>query len=123
MRVFVDRDGTEWQVWKVVPQLRFFVERRCSDRRTSLAAPRTGVENRRGWDRRQGDILQGWLCFGCKSERRRLYPIPPGWETCSDERLDLLRRVARRVPQLRGDPPEGPPPSGPGPSWNEVPRR
>lgn len=103
MRTFVDGDGTEWQVWKVVPESRLFLERRGADRRRTAAAVAPEEEQREGVDRRQGDLQEGWLCFGCATERRRLYPVPPEWESCSDERLDLLRRVARKVERVSLD--------------------
>jgi hypothetical protein len=29
----------------------------------------------------------GWLCFESVAEKRRLHPIPPGWENGSDAEL------------------------------------
>ena len=105
MRTFVDGDGREWQVWKVTPESRLFIERRRTNRRRTAADVAPEEEQREELDRRRGDIQQGWLCFGCDTERRRLYPVPPEWESCSDERLDLLRRVARKVARTTLDPP------------------
>lgn len=28
------------------------------------------------------DLNDGWLCFESPTEKRRLAPIPPDWETC-----------------------------------------
>jgi hypothetical protein len=40
-----------------------------------------------------------WLAFQNAegTERRRLLEIPDNWETLSDDRLDLLRRIAEPV--------------------------
>ena len=40
------------------------------------------------------DLLGGWLCFESATEKRRLPPIPRNWESASEERLNLLCRVA-----------------------------
>jgi hypothetical protein len=61
-------DGTEWTVWNVVPSL---------ETRVHLPlAPATGA---------------GWLCFQSATEKRRITPVPPGWEDWPDE--ELLERL------------------------------
>ena len=40
------------------------------------------------------ELRDGWLSFDSGAQRQRVAPIPPGWETVSDERLELLCRVA-----------------------------
>jgi hypothetical protein len=40
------------------------------------------------------DLREGWLSFDSGSQRRRIGPIPPGWEEVSDERLELFCRIA-----------------------------
>lgn len=84
LRSFEDGEGKEWRVWSVVP------------------APKAAVtldEEFRG----------GWLCFELAhgGERRRLSlnEAPAGWESFSDERLDLLRRVAMPVNSAPADMP------------------
>ena len=42
-------------------------------------------------------LLGGFLCFESPTEKRRLCPIPPDWETCPPERLFLFSRVAPQV--------------------------
>jgi hypothetical protein len=69
-RSFVDRNGTQWQVWKTAPGSPTFV------------AP---------------ELASGWLTFASDAGRRRLYPIPNNWETVADERLDLMCRAAMPV--------------------------
>ena len=73
-RHFTDRDGAQWRVWSTIPR----------DSRSCLP----GFE-------------QGWLTFEHDSsgERRRLAPIPAGWEAMADDRMLLLCRLAQ---PLRG---------------------
>jgi hypothetical protein len=75
---FTDRDGTSWRVWETRP--------RSPQRLTGLA---------REW-------AEGWLTFQSSSERRRLAPVPAGWEGLSPERLDLLRRLAQPATREAG---------------------
>jgi hypothetical protein len=54
----------------------------------------------RVWDcttRNTPGLLGGWLCFESATEKRRLLPIPPDWQTAPEERLRLLCRVATPV--------------------------
>ena len=68
-RTFTDRQGDGWSVWKTIPN-----------------DPRGCLPN----------FANGWLTFEHEggTERRRLAPIPDGWESASDERLVLWCRVA-----------------------------
>ena len=48
-----------------------------------------------------GEMRGGWLTFDCARSRRRLIPIPTGWEEAPLQRLQLLCRAAvevRRTP-------------------------
>ncbi|MBA3970120.1 MAG: hypothetical protein H0X52_08465 [Gemmatimonadetes bacterium] len=67
LRTFTDLADVEWQVWDVRPLYR-------------------GMANT--------DLEGGWLVFQSPTEKRRLRPIPPDWESCPPERLYLLSRVA-----------------------------
>ena len=107
VRAFRDRDGVQWTGWAVEPP---YAERRSRpDRRSGTdrrgAGPheppgeerRSGVERRGGGGRRNTPIPGyelGWLCFEGGGQRRRLAPIPPDWERCSCEALDLYRTDA-----------------------------
>jgi hypothetical protein len=119
-RTFVDERGTQWTVWAVHPT---WAERRAQrDRRASGpdAETRTEIESaldergirgdrRSGRARRRGlgdsgprvriaaDLTGGWLAFDGGGDRRRLSPIPEGWETMSDAELVLLSRKALAV--------------------------
>jgi hypothetical protein len=60
----------------------------------------------------QESLREGWLTFeSAAGTRKRLAPIPRGWETAPDERLELMCRVAeegRRSGATRD--PDAPPP-------------
>lgn len=103
-RTFLDRAGNEWQVFDVVPRKD---ERRHYDRRSGRPDEHDddpGDDRRDEHDRRLtvggGGLLgssQGWLVFELGDERRRLSPIPTGWDRSSDEELDAYRETAQRV--------------------------
>lgn len=107
MRVFVDDRGTEWTAWEVHPSRAGWhgQERRSGiDRRATAARATAPDERRRGPDRRLqtlravrtlGAVLAGgWLAFQAGTTRRRLTPIPPGWERLDDAELAALCRQA-----------------------------
>ena len=75
MRSFQDAIGRSWEVWEVNPT--------SSER--SEAEMHPGVPQA---------LTGGWLAFQCKSERRRLAPIPPGWCDCSEDQLLALLESA-----------------------------
>lgn len=83
IRTFRSIDGTTWMVWR------------------TQVAPSTLMPN---------SPLE-WLTFQTDggTERRRLMQIPASWFDLSDERLDLLRRVAEPVSAFteRHSPPGG----------------
>jgi len=80
VRVFTDREGRKWSVWRVLP-----------------TASTAGLQ-----ERFQG----GWLCFEREDgEARARLPLdeaPPAWEALPDERLVLLSRIAEVASRPRG---------------------
>ena len=80
VRVFTDRAGQQWNVWRVQPT-------------TSTA----GLQER---------FQNGWLCFerydGGGRARLPLDDAPPAWEQLPDERLELLCRLAEVASRPRG---------------------
>src|SRR5215212_3939438 len=104
-RTFVDTMGSYWQVWDSQPTK---VERRltASDRRQPRYRPWGGTERRTSPDRRtvnQRRITlaqgygRGWLTFESLSEKRRLIPIPSGWEEKSNGELRVLCQKAKPI--------------------------
>ena len=67
LREFADRGGRVWRVWDTVPVSRTL----------------------------RPDFLSGWLTFEQGATRRRLVPIPEGWDSLPDSELvGLLERAA-----------------------------
>lgn len=68
---FTDRAGRVWRVWHTRPLGAEII--------TTLP----------------DDWKEGWLTFESGDEKRRLAPVPEGWERLRAERLELLCRVAK----------------------------
>lgn len=105
LRMFRDDRGCEWRVWEVRP-LR--PERRSSERRHAQESIER--DRRVGSDRRVltetrvrllHGLAHGWLTFDCDREKRRLTPIPAGWEMLPDGVLSLLCGEARPTERHR----------------------
>ena len=90
-----------------------FAERRegADRRRNPPTVPSPVPDRRSGVDRRGlqqakvrlGDGLgRGWLAFQSDDERRRLAPIPAGWESLSESELRALWAAAQVVPKRHG---------------------
>jgi hypothetical protein len=110
-RTFLDTTGKRWEVWLVTPAA---AERRKADRRASAggggggrggfegeADRRLSPERRRGAFRRSvavaSEYSNGWLCFETAGEKKRLAPVPPGWEEAGPDRLATWLQAAKRV--------------------------
>ena len=106
-RTFLDSNGKRWEVWLITPAA---AERRKADRRASSgeSSPYQGdLDRRRTPERRRGpfrrsaavasEYSNGWLCFESEGEKRRLAPVPPGWEEAGPDRLATLLQAAKRV--------------------------
>ncbi|MBB4638539.1 hypothetical protein [Longimicrobium terrae] len=94
MRQFRDADGAEWVAWEVIPVNASLLERR--------GISPAGGEEYAGPDRRgEGSrtLKEGWLAFESGDRKRRLAPVPPGWQECSEE--DLRALLARAAPVRR----------------------
>jgi hypothetical protein len=98
-RTFCDSNGSYWQVWDVRPDR---VERRSLERRTIPPPLWRGLERRKGERRglsgkrtvvNEGNST-GWLIFESLTAKRRLAPIPVGWEKCSQAELRVLAEKA-----------------------------
>jgi hypothetical protein len=109
-RTFVDSAGRRWEVWLVTPAA---AERRRTDRRAKAGGSMTGTtregvsdrritpERRRNPFRRNLDVASeysnGWLCFEGGGEKRRLAPVPDGWDQAGPDRLATWLQSAKRV--------------------------
>src|SRR5678815_1154518 len=89
-RVLVDSIGRAWDVWDVHPE---FGERR---REAGETPPETDERRRRTQHRVAfaGRWRDGWLAFETKNEKRRLAPIPAGWDRLSDQDVQRLLEAA-----------------------------
>jgi hypothetical protein len=106
-RTFLDSTGKRWEVWLVTPAA---AERRKVDRRATSAGSEgaSGASERRLTpDRRKApfrrtvavasEFSQGWLCFESEGEKRRLAPVPLGWQEAGPDRLSTWLQAAKRV--------------------------
>ena len=96
-RQFTDSKHTMWEVWDVEPS---HAERRLRGedrRRSSPTSEERRVAEDRSRVRIRSDLAQGWLAFESKHDRRRLAPIPPGWESLDESALEQLCDRARSI--------------------------
>jgi hypothetical protein len=108
-RTFVDTGGRRWEVWLVTPAA---AERRRADRRAAGGGPgaddfpgfsdrRRTPERRKSLFRRTVEVASeysdGWLCFEGDGEKRRLAPVPKGWNEAGPDRLATWLQSAKRV--------------------------
>ncbi len=73
LREFMDQ-STPWRAWDVRP--------------TGALRPGSPLPTAPG-------LEAGWICFESAGEKRRLAPIPEGWEVWSEERLRASLAEAR----------------------------
>ena len=73
-RKIVDNEEKEWDVWAVTTPT-------SSARRVLV----------------QAELQAGWLAFQCGDQRRRLAPLPPGWDEMSDHALLELMGQANPI--------------------------
>jgi hypothetical protein len=99
-------------VWQVHPSAaeRRFVQRRVKDEdRIDSAERRSGQERRVSEaSRARANIAEeftfGWLCFECATEKRRLAPVPEGWDRADDETIEQWCCAAKPVVRRKTDP-------------------
>ena len=113
-RTFTDTDGVPWDVWDVVPDDAVrAMGRRTGERRGQDILLYNGPERRSGEDRRKVHLRlaakrytltpgleHGWLVYESPTEKRRVMPIPPRWESRSDAELEHLCRSATPVQRI-----------------------
>jgi hypothetical protein len=86
IRDFTDSAGVAWRVWSTTPRAGAVYEE---------------------------SHKTGWLTFESATIRKRLAPIPRGWEEATPERLELMCRVAEIVRRTSGGRPLTPDPEAP----------
>jgi hypothetical protein len=112
-RQFKDRQGRIWDVWQVHPSAaeRRFVQRRTRDEdRTDSSERRSGDERRLSEMKKPRAMIAeeftyGWLCFECSEEKRRLAPVPEGWDRADDETIEQWCCTAKPVTRKKSDAP------------------
>ena len=87
LRGFTDSSGVAWRVWEVFPTRADVLTTAETFARSSL---------------KETPFANGWLCFESSHAKKRLAPIPPGWEFGNDESLERLCAEAEAVPLRRG---------------------
>lgn len=100
-RTFTDSKRVTWEVWEVYPTL---PERRSGvvdRRRQSRGMPDRRQVGDTSRVRVSGGYAQGWLAFESKHDKRRLAPVPDGWEGLDDIELGRLVEQAAQVGQGR----------------------
>ena len=93
---------------------RRFVQRRVKDEERHEAGERRSGEERRASEQPKGhgvsratiapEFTYGWLCFETVGEKRRLAPVPEGWDRADDETIEQWCCVAKPVPRRKTDP-------------------
>jgi hypothetical protein len=105
-RQFTDSRRVTWEVWEVAPS---HAERRRAEHDRPRSRP-LGPDRRGAIDgtlriRISNELAHGWLCFQSEQAKRRLTPVPDGWEQLDDAGLERLLREAtltgrpRRAPE------------------------
>jgi hypothetical protein len=106
-RTFLDDLARLWNAWDVIPA---WGERRTEERRLQDEPAGTRVIDRRIRDRRRlrglrialpPRLAHGWIAFECGDERRRVAPIPAGWDRLPEPGLRELWRSAEQLPPRR----------------------
>jgi hypothetical protein len=90
LRGFTDSTGVEWRVWEVFP---------------SRSSPGSSAEEMSRTSLMGSAFANGWLCFESLTEKRRLAPIPDGWERRSPRQMEELWLSATPVPARRASDP------------------
>ena len=83
LRAFTDAVGREWQVWQVLP--------------SGVSGSEDNVDSFARVSLTGTPFAEGWLCFESPLEKRRLAPIPDGWEHLEDGLLEQLCQRAEAV--------------------------
>ena len=99
-----------WQVHPSAAERRFVQRRTKEEDRTDSSERRSGKERRLGISKKTRatiaeEFTYGWLCFECSTEKRRLAPVPEGWDRADDETIEQWCCTAKPVVRRKTDPP------------------
>ena len=105
-RTFFDDLSRLWNAWDVMPA---WGERRLANRRVRSGDGARAVDRRLAERRRTRGLrialpprlAKGWIAFECGDERRRVAPIPDGWDALPEPQLRDLWRDAELLPPRR----------------------
>ncbi len=106
-RTFRDDAARLWNAWDVIPS---WGERRARERRAERGVPPAAIADRRRLERRHlrgirialpPRLAQGWIAFECGDERRRIAPIPTGWDELGEVELQAIWKSAELLPPRR----------------------
>jgi hypothetical protein len=100
-REFEDSEGNAWRVWDVHPS---HAERRVGDDRRSDDRLESLKDRRRMSEPRvlmPPELMAGWLCFECGDQRKRLVPVPEGWQSAPAAQLRHWLHEAALTPPRR----------------------
>jgi hypothetical protein len=87
-RQFIDLQDRRWTVWDVRPARVELELARLRPSRADASPPADAAPPR-------CDAPGGWLCFEAAGHKRRLAPIPSGWDRLADDALlELCERAA-----------------------------
>jgi hypothetical protein len=96
-RKIIDSTDQAWDVWEVVPSR---VRDPRDDHSGRESAPAADAAPARRGIVVPPELQAGWLAFQSASERRRIAPVPSGWDKLPDDALlTLLSTAPVIVPQ------------------------
>lgn len=102
-REFHDAHGTLWSVWDIHPTAGEALVSRDVSSHSPLGGER-GSRTRAAPEYVAAALAAGWLCFESASEKRRLAPIPIGWEELHSAQLRDLCSIAAPVRRMEHRP-------------------
>lgn len=97
-RQFLDTHGTLWTVWDVHPSR---VQRDLDLARHARLGADAVERTEHAALRLDALYASGWLCFDSGHDKRRLAPIPAGWELLDTHELASLFDTAEQVRRPR----------------------
>lgn len=97
-RIIRDPSGQSWDVWQVEPLVWNDITREVEGGVARADAHELALPSLI-----DPALANGWLCFESRGERRRLAPIPLGWERMTDSELEALCAWAAVVPRTYGN--------------------